>query len=585
MMGYKIRASFIGLASKTRGAKATVSTASKTSIDKGKETKMAHNSKKNKESNTVDDVKKNKVTKKVKNKQRKKTLQIDDDVIEIHDDVPKSCKMKKTESKKISSKDDDFIEIHDEHSKSGKKKKTESKKRSGKDIDLIEINNEISKSGKSKKSESKKRPRKDDDDVIEIHDDVPKSSKNKKIKNKKISRKDNDLMFKKKKPELKKRFKISQKDDDVFEIHTRTHKDDKFLEMELNEIDKHLHNIRTILMHSNASPIQNHNETGFTCGFCVDQFLTAAELKMHTHQNHGEDYIKRFMGGHTIYGYVVKLDITSLRCIMCTRKIYTLELLMDHLETKHDKILHRDINNHILPFKFQSDIFSCVICDRRFDRFKQMQWHMSVHYRNYECDECNVTFINKATPRNHLIRHRTGIFKCQFCTKAFDTKDKLTVHEKFVHVTDHKRNKCTYCDEFFTRYIKKMQHMVEVHGHKPRVVKCMTCDKTFKTKEKLTKHNKRDHMLERNYQCDVCGRDFFDNYDLRRHARTHMDAKPFKCDFCNKGFNRKDNMLEHSRIHTGEHKRFSCDRCGLNFPYMARLKRHTALRHKELLKT
>lgn len=350
----------------------------------------------------------------------------------------------------------------------------------------------------------------------------------------------------------------------------------------ISEINKHLHNIRTILLHSNATPIRSFNGIGYTCCFCSEQYPVPMDLKVHTLDAHDDATKTKFMQGCPLSVYVVKLDITDLKCDICNQNIEDLQTLQNHLQSDHDKNIHTDINNHILPFKFIDDRFTCVICSKNFERFKLIQEHMNVHYRNYTCEVCNAPFVNKRTLKSHLSRHKQGEFNCSFCPKVFDTHNKKSNHEKFVHTGDHRRNKCPHCQQKFLSYAQKNEHMVQEHGVAPIVLKCMACDQTFTRRDKLTRHTKRDHLLERRYACDHCDMRFYGKKDLNTHMVKHTGEKQYRCEVCMKAFGRKHTLREHLRIHADD-RRFKCEHCGQAFVQKCSWKSHMRSKHGEFL--
>lgn len=351
-------------------------------------------------------------------------------------------------------------------------------------------------------------------------------------------------------------------------------------EAEKQEMDKHLENIRNILLHSNATPIRRHTGNGYVCSFCPEHFTVPRDLKIHTQQKHDDSTKSNFMKGCTLSYYAAKLDITHLKCEICGQDIVGLEPLMNHLQFAHNKTIHTDIKNHILPFKFVGDTLKCVLCPEISDHFKLLQSHMNVHYDNHYCEICSSPFVNKRALNNHMARHKQGEFSCKFCAKVFDTNDKKFNHEKYVHIHSYKRNKCPHCDEKFTSYSQRNEHMVKLHGVEPRVLNCMACDKTFTSKEALTRHTRRDHLLERKHECEHCDMKFYGKKQLRFHMLKHTGEKQHKCDVCSKAFGRKYTLKEHLRIHTGD-RRFKCEQCEQSFVQKCSWKNHMWTRHHE----
>uniref|UniRef100_A0A8C4RFK8 C2H2-type domain-containing protein n=1 Tax=Erpetoichthys calabaricus TaxID=27687 RepID=A0A8C4RFK8_ERPCA len=93
------------------------------------------------------------------------------------------------------------------------------------------------------------------------------------------------------------------------------------------------------------------------------------------------------------------------------------------------------------------------------------------------------------------------------------------------------------------------------------------------SKHKSKNKNKWSHMREKTYCCSHCGKQFFDNSSLQRHARIHTGEKPFFCSECGKRFFDSSSHQRHARIHTGE-KPYCCSDCGKQFSTSSSLQIH-----------
>ncbi|XP_064293054.1 zinc finger protein 569-like isoform X2 [Plodia interpunctella] len=345
------------------------------------------------------------------------------------------------------------------------------------------------------------------------------------------------------------------------------------------EFKKQLHNIKQILLNSNATPIKSYSKFGYYCNFCPEHFTKPTELKLHTLSNHEDVEGVKFVKA-TLSHLIVKLDITDLKCFLCNDAIESLQQLVDHLQNDHDKHFYTDINNHILPFKFGEDPndFRCVLCPNVYKRFKQIQEHMGVHYPNYTCDVCSSTFVNKNSLKCHMERHERGEYRCRFCPKVFNTHINKCDHERRIHIDGDLRNKCPHCPARFGNYNKRNEHVVKEHGAQPVTFDCLACDKVFNTKVDLTMHTKRDHLMERTHQCSECKACFFSRKCLKMHMYKHSGVKEFKCQFCFKSFARKNTLKQHLRIHLND-RRYKCGKCAQTFIQKCSYQKHMCTKH------
>ncbi|XP_075989284.1 zinc finger protein 639-like isoform X4 [Anticarsia gemmatalis] len=343
---------------------------------------------------------------------------------------------------------------------------------------------------------------------------------------------------------------------------------------------KHRANIKEILLNSNATPIRRYGGMGYTCSYCSEQYTKPADLKKHTLDSHKDVSQANFMKNMNMSEYVVKLDITSLKCKLCSTNINTLEDLMKHLKNDHGKVIYEDIKNHIFPFKFEGDVLKCVMCPTTFDKYRVLASHMHIHYRNFICEVCDAGFVNRNSYAQHLENHRTGAFKCDFCPKIYSTQVKKRLHERTAHTHVDAMNRCSYCGDTFKDYRKREAHLAAKHGIVTSTPKCQACDKTFSSRKILSIHIKRDHLLERPHKCTECEMCFFSTSHLKNHMVKHTKTKDFKCTICAKSFGRKKTLNSHMKIHGDE--RFACEHCGRTFILKGTWKSHLRSKHNEI---
>ncbi|XP_075989400.1 uncharacterized protein LOC142985244 [Anticarsia gemmatalis] len=348
------------------------------------------------------------------------------------------------------------------------------------------------------------------------------------------------------------------------------------------ELRKLVSNVKEVLQCSNASPLFRRGNVGYICCYCPLEYPNPADLKTHCHTEHTHQYNPAsFYMRSRKAEYFVRLDITDLKCKLCSENIDSLEDLLQHL-IEHKRPIYTDIRNQIMPFKFDTDAMKCCKCPSVFERFKMLQEHMNTHYRNYICDVCDLGFLIKGSLIRHLATHKLGTFKCSFCHKTYDTVLKKKYHEKAVHILMSMTSVCSYCNERFPTNFKKEDHLAAVHGICIEKYKCRACDKTFKRKGALSIHTRKDHLMERNHKCVQCDMKFFTSTQLQQHMVKHTGVKAFKCTVCCKSYGRRKTLAEHMKIHN-DVKRFKCEHCGHAFVQKCAWKSHFRIRHADIV--
>ncbi|CAH2251422.1 zinc finger protein 431-like [Pararge aegeria] len=339
-------------------------------------------------------------------------------------------------------------------------------------------------------------------------------------------------------------------------------------------------NLGVLIDCSNATPIRCRGGIGYKCCYCSEEYPHASDLKQHNLKAHDAKTRCGLIKGKYGASSLVKLDITSLQCSECLRDLDTIESLIDHLTEDHGKVIHKDIKNYIVPFKFHGEELRCVICFTLFNKFKVLQEHMSAHFRNFICDYCSAGFVTRTILLNHIKGHEVGYYKCDYCSKTYDTRRKKKAHERLVHIHRNMLNKCGYCNEKFNRFSKKEEHLVRVHGVRSVSFNCLACDKTFVTQRALRDHTKRDHLMERRHKCGVCDMMFFRQSDVRKHMVKHTGDRIFQCEVCLKSYGRRNTLREHMRIHADD-RRFKCVYCGQAFVQKCSWRGHMRAKHGE----
>ncbi|XP_041968472.1 zinc finger protein 668-like isoform X1 [Aricia agestis] len=347
------------------------------------------------------------------------------------------------------------------------------------------------------------------------------------------------------------------------------------------ERGEHRVNLTAILQHSNASPFRDKTVRGFSCLYCAKYFQNIDDLRAHTAQPSEKSKINSMLDFKLSYN-PIKVDITDLRCIVCDTAMKDLADLKDHLVKEHNKTIHQNIKDIILPFRLEDGRnFTCVICSVVHMSFKSLYHHMSSHYRNYCCSKCGEGYITIAALRKHDKTHYQGEFPCDYCDKTYSSLTKKRHHEKGVHTAGWMRNKCPHCPAIFVNYYDKSDHLVREHNMIPVVYPCNACDKKYKRKHELNRHIKHHHLQQRNHVCDKCTAKFFTKRSLRDHYLKHSGLEASCCDVCGKAFSRPRGLTNHMKIHQSD-PIYQCDMCKRTFMQKRSLQCHIKLHQGDL---
>ena len=117
--------------------------------------------------------------------------------------------------------------------------------------------------------------------------------------------------------------------------------------------------------------------------------------------------------------------------------------------------------------------------------------------------------------------------QCFHCGKCFATKDLMTKHEEKSHLVCN----CDACDFTTNDIFKLRNHKTASHG-KP--TSCLECFQTFSSKVLMKNHMNKVHVM---HTCPICSAKVKIKLNLHmRRMHSKDDEKAFRCTICEKGF-------------------------------------------------
>lgn len=238
----------------------------------------------------------------------------------------------------------------------------------------------------------------------------------------------------------------------------------------------------------------------------------------------------------------------------------------------------------------------CPKCNKIFDRAGKFESHARVHTgeKPFECDICHQRYSTKSNLTVHRKKHNSEIefhkkeHKCSYCNKLHATKKTLVKHVKrfhpeniqeFLSIRKKKSEgwKCDICNKSFTRRPHLEEHRILHTQDKP--FKCTYCEEHFKSRFARLKHQEKFHLGP--FPCNICGRQFNDTGNLKRHIEcTHGGKRKWTCFICGKSVRERTTLKEHLRIHSGE-KPHLCSICGQSFRHGSSYRLHLRVHHDD----
>lgn len=159
-----------------------------------------------------------------------------------------------------------------------------------------------------------------------------------------------------------------------------------------------------------------------------------------------------------------------------------------------------------------------------------------------------------------MISNKDGQFVCEECGKAFVNRSSCLAHRRNVHHTNS--HQCPSCPIQLKSVHHLWRHFQAAHTGYKSTKEDTTPNPSAPRKSRTISNPNR---IKNPTICEICGKDFCDSANLRRHFhQVHGDGvlpgNFLVCPVCAKSYKNKDTLSQHIRqMHDGEDYR--CDIC------------------------
>jgi len=168
------------------------------------------------------------------------------------------------------------------------------------------------------------------------------------------------------------------------------------------------------------------------------------------------------------------------------------------------------------------------------------------------CKQLSVEITSKVSTFHEI--KTPYIYSCiaDDCVMIFDSKDEFVEHQQ----THKNLIQCNYpnCDKKFIEYANlKLHYKRHFPSKKKHFCPYPGCNKSFTASYNLTIHY-RMHKGEQPYECEVCGKKFFDRANYKYHTKIKhvtLRKKDVICQHKNcfhKSKSKKQKLLHHDKL-------------------------------------
>ncbi|KAL0819590.1 hypothetical protein ABMA28_007678 [Loxostege sticticalis] len=297
-----------------------------------------------------------------------------------------------------------------------------------------------------------------------------------------------------------------------------------------------------------AKHIENtHNRQEFKCPKCSKKFVRHAHVLRHLAQSGCDGSPAASYPCEICNSTFSRKDnlMVHLRFQHILNNSYSCKYSCDYQTKNFSKLVKHWLYTHNDPVKFE-----CDICGKSTSSRTSMAKHLEIHgEKKYICTTCGYsTFTAEVLKRHRLTHVKDKPHRCEICGQSYIQRLQLQRH-----LERHVSNTCSTCGQKFNTKARLIIHERTHLGLIRLVCPYDTCPNSKKEfSNELSLHNHiQGHLSQKRFPCEVCGKQYFSEVNMRRHLSTHRLDKPRRCMYCvtARAYIRGEQLVRHVRQH------------------------------------
>ncbi|CAG9106358.1 unnamed protein product [Plutella xylostella] len=284
-------------------------------------------------------------------------------------------------------------------------------------------------------------------------------------------------------------------------------------------VDPARRNAEIIIKYTTAYPFRV-NVKSMLCVYCLELYDDPSVFRSHMEGEH-PTFSLRMAFDKLPKTEFIKIDLSNLKCRICTESFTSLDDASAHLKETHNKAITLNVPLGVMPYRMETGRWSCAVCSKSVPSLLHLNKHTITHFLTYVCDTCGKGYVSSSGLLQHVKSKHDIEYKarCRRCHKVFPSLEAKMQHHKV-----EKRcmtHCCSLCPERFAHWESKQRHMSEAHGQsKNKKLQCPHCEVTCSDRRAYYDHFKMFHSQEY-LVCMHCGLKFASASRLSRHLGKH----------------------------------------------------------------